>query len=131
MSVTDIRISTQFFSDIKIMRLTALCGSDGVIGLQKLWIFAAQHKPDGALSDVTDKEIPLITGVQSPEYLNVLIDLDLLARNADGTLFIVNWGKHQSWVVGAPERSESARKAAAARWKKRINSGLKNVQGNQ
>lgn len=128
MSVTDIRISTQFFTDMKILRLTALCGSDGVVGLQKLWIFAAQHRPDGMLTDVSDKEVPLITGVSSPEFLNVLIDLDLLSRDSSGGLFIVNWGKHQSWVVGAPERSEAARKAAVARWRKRINCGPKKAE---
>lgn len=127
MSVTDIRISVNYSSDIKIRRLRALCGADGVLGLIDLWVFTALHRPDGVLSGISDKEIPLLTGVHSQDFLSVLLDLELLARTTTGALEIVNWRKHQTWVIGSEARSEKARIASLARWDKEAKEGNKNA----
>ena len=100
----------------------AIHGSDGAIGLQKLWLFAANHRQSGVLFDITDEEIQFLTDVNAPEFLETLCRLNLLHRNPDNCLEITNWGQHQSWVIGAPKRSEKAKKAAEARWGKKVES---------
>ena len=126
MTVSDIRLSVHFFEDIKIQRLQAIHGSEGVIGLQKIWIFAAKHRPSGVLDDISDDEVQFITGVRASEFLDTLLKMDLLKRAANNSLQIVNWDRHQTWVMGAPKRSEKALKAAQARWgKTQENRGIK------
>lgn len=125
---TDLRLSVHFFNDIKIKRLTAIHGDKGVTGLLKLWAFAATHRPSGLLTDISDDEVQFITEVPAPEYLDNLIKLNLLERAAE-SLFIVNWEKHQTWVIGAEARSERARVAAVARWDaKQSNEARKNAK---
>lgn len=126
MTVSDIRLSVNFFSDMKIVRLQATHEFEGVAGLLKIWIFAATHCASGVLDDISDDEILFISGVRTKGFLDTLIKLNLLKRDKNNTLRIVNWDRHQTWVMGAPKRSEKALKAAQARWNKtHENGGIK------
>ena len=121
MANTDIRLSLGFFRDIKVRRLQRMHGDSGVIGLLKLWLFAAEHRCSGTLVDVGDEEIELITDM---DFLDTLLKLNLVERVPGNFLRIVNWEKHQKWVMDAPARSAKARKAATERWNKKLQSGV-------
>ena len=43
--VTDVRLPTNFFSDIRTKRLHRLHAAEALFGLQRLWIHAAEHFP--------------------------------------------------------------------------------------
>lgn len=117
-AVTDIRLSVRFFDDIKVRRLQHIHGAEGVLGLQRLWVYTALNRPLGILDDIGDSDIPLITDVYANEFLETLLKLNFLMRDSDGVLRLVNWEKHQTWVIDAPKREEKARKAAKAKWDK-------------
>jgi hypothetical protein len=65
-AVTDIRLSVTFFEDIKIRRLQAIHGGEGICGLLRLWIYTAQHRPLGFLDQIADDDIPWITECHAP-----------------------------------------------------------------
>ncbi|MBK7542482.1 MAG: hypothetical protein IPI57_12020 [Candidatus Competibacteraceae bacterium] len=57
---TDIRIDVGFLDHWKTDLLVCACGAEGIIALMRLWIFAAQNKPDGRLVGVKDEMIERI-----------------------------------------------------------------------
>jgi hypothetical protein len=56
---TDIRVKLTFYNDLKRRRLQQELGSEGVLALLDLWLFAAQHLPSGDLSSLSPEEIVL------------------------------------------------------------------------
>jgi len=78
-------------------------------------MYTAEHFPKGTLEGVTDDEIIMLAGIKTTNFIDVLEGLGFIQRDCGGWIEIDNWEVDQSWVVGAPERSEKARKAARAR----------------
>lgn len=115
-TATDIRLPINFYQRAKTARLISACGNIGIIDLQKLWMYTAEHFPKGVLDGLTDAEIILLAGITTSNFIDILQDLKFVRRNGKRWVEIDNWEIDQSWVVGAPERSEKARKAAKAKW---------------
>ncbi len=115
--ITDVRLRTNFFTDIRTRRLIKACGDAGVIAFQKMWIYAAEHFPtDGQLKGLSSNEVEEEIGVQDSSLLAVLEDIGYIKKTVEGWIKIVDWQTDQSWAAGALERREKARKAAEKRW---------------
>lgn len=115
--VRDIRLGVGFFRHIKTIRLRKELGAHGVLALQELWCWAAEHRPDGDLSGMTDEEIAGVAswGGDPNQFVHSLSQNGWL----DGGKQIHDWDDHQPYIVDSKERSKSARNAARAKWKKK------------
>jgi len=118
--IQDIRIDVRWRSHPKRAKLAFLLGHDGTGYVLDLWISTAQSKPDGVLRGLDDMDIALMAGWagKPADFVAALLGTRLLDRLPDGTLALHDWAEHQPWVIGAPERSEKAKKAIKARWDK-------------
>ncbi|HOI74800.1 MAG TPA: hypothetical protein PLO63_11725 [Syntrophales bacterium] len=116
---TDFRLSTAFFENIKTVKLTRLLGSDGVVGLLKIWTYAARHRPSGDFSCCSPEDLEIISGWNGdPSALvTALLDLCFIERTEKG-FKIHDWEEHNHWAAGAVARTEKARRAAQARWER-------------
>ena len=94
------------------------CGPSGVVNLQKLWIYTAEHYPKGVLTGLEDDDIRDLFELGSENHFDTLLKYGFIHRNADKWIEIADWERDQGWVIGAPERSEKAKKASKARWGK-------------
>lgn len=116
---TDFRISIGFSTNIKIKRIIRRHGEGAILALLKLWEFAALHRPRGILHGMTKLDILDVSEWRGDEeFVDTLIEVGLLDE-ADGAYKIHDWKDHNSYAFHAPERSESARKAAEAKWGKK------------
>lgn len=123
----DIRISTGLFGNTKIKRLIRRKGSDGFVSLQKLWIWAAIHRPTGVLSGMEDGDLMDVLETNDEAMVALLVGLNLLDH--DGKCYSIhNWMKHNLWASGAEKRADSARKAAQIRWSNKVADMKKNSQ---
>lgn len=115
---TDIRISTDFFQHPKTVMLEKRLGPKGVLSLIKLWIWAAQTRPDGVLGKKSCEYVAAAAMWKGDchKFVDILLELELLDEDEDGVLSLHNWGKRQPYATKSEERVEKARKAAAARW---------------
>ena len=114
---TDIRVDVGFLDHWKTDTLQAACGAEGVLALMRLWIFAAQNKPDGRLTGITD---PLIERVakwrgESGQLLHCLIENRFIDQDGDGVWCLHDWAQHNPYAAKAEWRRDRARKANAAR----------------
>ena len=116
MAVTDIRLSVDFFTDMKIEKLLRSHHAEGVLGLLRLWVYVVKHCPSGIINDADMDDLEIITKVTDKAFIPDLITLKLLVHIDHKTYQIPNWEKNQSWVVGAQKRSEKAKNAAKHRW---------------
>lgn len=113
---SDIRLSVGFWQHPKTKKTVRRLGLEGIRSLQVLWLWAAQNKPDGDLSGMDWEYIELAADWQGEERaffdhcLGVWID-----ATQDGYV-LHDWADHNPWQAEAEARSESARKAAKARW---------------
>lgn len=116
---TDIRLSVTFPTHPKTVKLGKKLGPQGPLSLIYLFLFAAQHRPDGVLSGMDDEDISI--AAQWPKEPKHFVD-NLLAvrfiKKENGVYFINDWNVHNPYAVHAPERSEKAKKAAEKRWGK-------------
>ena len=117
---SDIRLHVTIRTNRKIKKLRKKLGGEAVLCLVFLWVSAAVNEPDGVLRgwDVDDIALESDWQADPDEFLIALLDFDLLRENESGDYFIVNWEKHQSWVIGAEARSQKAQRAANLRWEK-------------
>lgn len=114
---TDIRLSVGFFSHPKTIKLMRQAGAEGVVCLQRLWIWAAQNRVDGCLVGFEVDDIEIVAGWtgESGVLVRVLEALRFLDKNGD-VYCLHGWAKHQEYVTQEPARIEKARKAAQKRW---------------
>lgn len=126
MTVTDIRVRTSFREHRKRKRLNLTLGLEpsGTDYLLNLWLATAENHPSGVLRGMDKIDIALEAGWEgdSDKFVDGLETAGFLERLEDGTYFLHDWTEHQRWVIHAEERSEHARKAAEARWKKQTGS---------
>ena len=115
----DIRLALGFFEHPKTKKLQRRCGSEGVICLQKLWLWAAGQRSSGVLSGLDEEEIELAAGWTGEvgKFFEALIDCRWLDKK-DDAYALHGWGEHQSYVIKSEERSLAAKKAAEARWER-------------
>ena len=119
----DIRIDVGFFDSPKTMKLFRLLGNDGVVGLLRLWAWAAKHRPKGLLYGVLNCDIEQVAGWtgDEDEFVLGLVQAGFLdsLQDIDDDYQIHDWKDHQGYVYHSLERSERGRKAAEARWHKK------------
>lgn len=114
---TDIRLSVGFFSHPKTIKLMRQAGAEGVVCLQRLWIWAAQNRVDGCLVGFEVDDIEIVAGWtgESGVLVRALEALRFLDKNGDAYC-LHGWAEHQEYVTQEPARIEKARKAAQKRW---------------
>jgi len=117
----DIRLMTSFPRHPKIRRLKMRLGAEAVLSLITLWLFARENRPDGKLTGMNEEDIELAAewSGKPGALVEALADPDRpLLDLVDGVYVIHDWEENNPWAAGARERSEHARRAAKARWKK-------------
>ena len=135
----DIRIKLDLFEHPKLRKLRRRLGAEGVLGLLRLWLWAAANRPDGLLRglDADDLELAAQWEGQPGELAAALCELRLLdflplekeegaapalppsergSAPAGVAFRIHDWCEHQPWASRTEERSRIARQAAKARW---------------
>ncbi len=114
---TDIRIDVGFLDHWKTDSLINECGADGVLALMRLWVFAAQNKPDGRLTGIKDEMIERIAKWRgdSGKLTGILIETRFIEKNEEGVWCLHDWERHNPYAANAEWRHERAKKANAAR----------------
>ncbi len=120
MAVTDIRVQLAVLDHPKIRKLQRRLGDAGLICLLRLWLWVATVRPLGKLTNFDSEDVEIGAGWQGErgEFIRTLKELRLIDQDNDKCLALHNWAKWQSWLVGAPARSERARNLIAQRWAK-------------
>lgn len=124
----DYRVDVDFLEHPKTLHLFELAGSDGLIWLLRLWAYTTKHRPSGELSGLNARRIEaalqfayesLETYEKTPPVnrVKVLVESGWLEYDeSTKTYSSSGWKEYQTWVIGAKERSESAKKAAKVLW---------------
>jgi hypothetical protein len=118
---TDIRLLVSFRGHRKRKRLKLRLGAGSTDYLIDLWLSAAEDRPEGILYDWDETDIALAADWpgEPSELVEALLECKWLDYD-NGTYSLHDWEEHQSWASGAKARSLKAKKAAAARWEKRL-----------
>jgi hypothetical protein len=130
---TDIRVAISFYKHLKRRRLQLDLGAEGVCGLIDLWLYMAENRPDGNLSNMSSEEISLAANysLNSDIFLNGLIRAGFIDEtvNSDGSVArkLHNWEIHNAWAANAEQRSDAARKLAEKRWAKKLKKSGRNA----
>lgn len=126
---SDIRLSINFYTHPKTVKLIRRAGAEGIICLQKLWIWAAQNRIDGCLAGLDEEDIEIVSGWEGEvgSFIKILTALRFLDCN-DGTYCLHGWEEHQEYVIQESERIKKARNAAQKRWQKEENPQNGNAQ---
>ena len=93
----DIRVAISFFNHRKTRRLHSKYGEAGVLGLLRIWAYAAESRSSGYLTDMTDEDIALEaqhTGNAS-EFVAFLIDPCKWIDRTENGLYLHDWHIHQ------------------------------------
>lgn len=123
MAVSDIRLSVDFFQHPKTIKLQRRLGLEGVKALLSLWMWAAQNRPDGVLSDLDSEDIEIAAGWIRSDPAGSDQDLDLISTlvalrwldEDNGTYSLHDWIEHNPWAAGQQSRSNQARLGVLAR----------------
>jgi hypothetical protein len=108
-----VKLSTNFFSHVKTLRLRAAIGDSAFWVPPRIWVYAAEHQPDGDLSKYSPEEVAMLIGYQGDAQ--ALLEALLKAGFIDeDPIRIHGWDDHNGYHKTFSER---ASKAAAARWK--------------
>jgi hypothetical protein len=104
----DLRLHTGWPYHPKTRALEGRLGERGPLCLLKLWCYAADNKPSGDLSGMTDDEIEMYAGWHGDRggFVAALRSI----RWLDGSV-LHDWQIEQPWAANRTERIESARGA--------------------
>ena len=110
--MTDIRLDVEFFDHPKTRKLIRRTGLEGVIALQRLWMWCAKNRPDGNLSGMDMEDIALAAhwdGEESEEnFVQALVALHWIDETPDGYV-LHDWQEHNPWAAQAENRGDKAR----------------------
>ena len=114
----DIRVSCTFFRNLKTLKLQRRLGSDGVVALEKIWIYAGTERPNGILEPLESVELEMIAewSGKAGMLTEVLVETGFLEKTNRG-FAVHDWKDHNAYAFHAPYRAEQASKAAAVRWR--------------
>ena len=114
---SDIRLQVTFFGHPKTKKLERKLGAEGVLCLLRLWVWAAQNKPDGILSRQDHEDIAIAAewDGDEDEFIATLVALRLLDQREDGCLTIHGWAERNTYASTAEGRSIANAKNAAFR----------------
>lgn len=115
----DIRLSLGFFHHPKTLKLQKRAGIEAVVGLLRLWLWAAEQRSSGTLTDMDAEDIELAAEWKGDEgqLFKTLIECRWIDEK-DGVYSLHGWNEHQQYASKSEERSAHARKAAEERWAK-------------
>lgn len=130
---SDIRLSVGFFDHPKTIKLERQLGLDGVVALIRLWLWAAQNRPNGVLSgmDVDDIEIAARWSGEQREFCAVATALRFMDCT-NGEYRLHGWKEHNEWQAQAEQRSDANRLTRLARacpdsYKSLIEAGIRGI----
>lgn len=110
---TDIRLSVDFYSSLKVRKLIKRLGADGVVSLLKLWIWCAKERPTGVLSKCAKDDIDLVAdwnGDSPNEFADTLIELGFLDIDAESGEYVIHdWIENNPYAAEAAARSDCGR----------------------
>jgi hypothetical protein len=110
----DIRINVKFFDNAKTKKLLRVVGTDGILALIRLWMYAAQQRPDGILTNLTPNQISVDAAEfpgDSRKFFNALRDGKWIEKHGRAWK-IHDWHEHNSWAADAPQRKLKAKQNA-------------------
>lgn len=107
---TDIRLSIDFLSHPKVVKLERRLGVVAIKALLQLWFWVAKNRPTGRLDNLDAEDIEIAAGWtgDSGALVAALESLRLL-DNVDGGYAVHNWSRHNGWASRAGEREGKAR----------------------
>lgn len=106
----DIRIDVDFYNHIKTKKLERRCGPQGSRSIIHLWIWAAQNRPSGDLSGMTDEDIEIAADWRPGDgaLVPILAELNWL-DGEPGAYCLHDWREHNPWAADADNRRDRAR----------------------
>jgi hypothetical protein len=115
----DARISTALPQHPKTVKLQRRLGASGCWSLICLFLWVADNRPEGDLQGMTVEDIEIAAGWtgETEKFVSTLVEVRFL-DGPDGGYQVHDWAEHNPWAATRPERTRSAKKAAAARWAK-------------
>lgn len=121
----DIRLSTEFWSHPKTIKLTRRLGLEGVRSLQILWLWSRSNRPDGILTgmDAEDIEIAAKWEGESERFVNESLNVRWLDIN-DGIYELHDWAEHNPWSADSIERGDKARLSRMAKTHPKLHAWL-------
>lgn len=125
---TDIRIDVRLPRHRKYKKLKRIIGPATMEHLVTFWGTVAEQVPNGALNGWSTEDIEDAAGWdgESGVFFAALVESEFLDETESG-YYPHDWHEHQPWVVGAEERSESARKAGLASAEARRNKAARSA----
>jgi len=119
----DIRLNISWYTSLKRKALIRRLGHRGVTAIIDLWLYVAQHKPDGNLTGLTDEDIAEAAQFDGDfsEFIKAIgpkpdglgfLDGDSTQRK------VHDWKEHNPWAANAKARSRAAKRAVEERWRK-------------
>lgn len=113
MSQLYVRVMTGFYCHRKTAKLKRTLGTDAYWIPPRLWAYAAEHQPDGNMSEYSSEELAEVLGcyTHATSMLQALKDCGFIEENGNIHDWVEHNGYHQKF-------SERAKKAADARWSK-------------
>lgn len=117
----DIRITVGLCDHHKTIKLIRKSGEGAFRCLVRLWLYTAEHRPNGILTGMDRSDVAIASGWigDEHEWVEDLISVGWLEMNAEGEYVIHDWEEHNPYAFHAVSRSEQAKKAAKAKWDKR------------
>lgn len=94
---TDIRVDVGFLDHWKTDTLISELGESAVLALMRIWIFAAQNKPDGMLTGIQESTIARIAKWRGEpgSLTNLLVELRFIEKDESGVLMLRDWEERQ------------------------------------
>jgi hypothetical protein len=107
---TDIRLDVDFYGHPKTIKLIRRLGFEGVVCLQRLWLFAAKHKCDGDLDGMDEEEIAIASGWNNDPstFVTTLVQLRWLDVDNE-TYSLHKWVDRNGYAASSDDRSDKSR----------------------
>lgn len=106
----DIRLSVDFWDHPKTIKLEKRLGFDGPRCLQRLWMWAANNRPNGVFYDMDSEDIEIAAKWEGDPGLFIHALLELKWAESDGEVISLHsWQERNPWAASSPERGDKAR----------------------
>lgn len=127
--MANIWLDTTVLSNHKIKKLIRLGGHEAFTCLLRLWIFTAEHRSSGKLTGLDSDDITDVAEWNSETcgFADLLVKCKLLDKKHD-IYFVHDFIENNPYIAKAKARSESAKKAAQARWGEQSDSNADALQ---
>lgn len=114
----DCRLLSDFYNHPKTRRLMREFGAEGVVALQKIWLYATEYEPTGVFAGSSRELLADAAGLAEGEeaFIDRLVIIGFLECGEDGTYAIHNWAQRNPYCARRDEikaQKSSAGKASA------------------